>query len=205
MTVTPTGTDPYIKSADNLGISPDYNSFEVFMKNSTIGTTGQLFWIRNDDATWTDVKSMRFNLNVKDPGFTKYTMDLSANPEWKGIIRQLRFDVVNSSNVTAAESASIDWIRLSSRNLLTGVKELALNNKFRVFPNPASDFIVVESKVGSELNEITISDITAKRFCSLKVEGETKKTVDVSQLKKGIYIAIIRTCNRFEVVKFIKK
>ena len=205
ISLTPIGTDPFIHSYNSLGMSPLESQFSVSMKNSTSGSMAQLFWITEESTNWSESKSITFPLKVHDPSFTNYSVDLSAHPEWKGVIKQLRFDVVNTSNVSAAESASIDWIKLSKSALPTSTNELIINENFNVFPNPASDFITVKSRLGYEMNEISIFDMTGKRFFSLLAGKSINKQLDISQLKNGIYFISVKTDVGNQVAKFIKR
>lgn len=53
--------------------------------------------------------SVRFEVNV-DGRWREYTVDLAANPRWRGLISQFRFDPVNRPGVRV----EIEWIRLES-------------------------------------------------------------------------------------------
>ena len=204
-TVTPTGEDSYLKSVDNLTLSSDNNIIEVLMKNGTVGTYAEFFWIRDDDAVWNTAKSARFNLTVKDAGYTKYMLDLSKNAEWKGTIRQLRFDVVNTSNISVAESVGIDWIRISTASLSTEIKYIYENNQFRIFPNPATDYITVSSKSGGRVDAISLIDITGKKINVVATAKHDEITLQIACLSKGIYLLQLKTSEGMQTVRFIKK
>ena len=70
-----------------------------------------------------------------------------------------------------------------------------------VFPNPATNQITLE--VEEPISTLVITDVTGKTvFSSNKV---TQKQVDVSTLKKGVYIITIQTDSYSATSKFIKE
>lgn len=71
-----------------------------------------------------------------------------------------------------------------------------------VYPNPAVSYIVVEM---DNLNEVRILDITGKLILS-KITVGNELTVDISDLKAGVYIVnAIDNNNNTAIQKFIKK
>ncbi len=67
--------------------------------------------------------------------------------------------------------------------------DLHQNNAWSLFPNPANDFIQIESKSGLEILEISIFDGSG-RLVKREMNG---KKLDVEELPIGIYAARIRT------------
>ncbi|MEN6385761.1 MAG: hypothetical protein ABFD79_11270, partial [Phycisphaerales bacterium] len=71
--------------------------FKIKLKNQTAGTEAQLFWITKTDTGWNEVKSLKFSIISNSNDFKTYLVDLYSNPNWSGIVKQLRFDPTNNS------------------------------------------------------------------------------------------------------------
>ncbi|MFD0713332.1 discoidin domain-containing protein [Paenibacillus sp. GCM10027626] len=105
-----TGTDPYLQSPDGLHIDASkYGYVKISMKNNTPDDTAELYWLRDDDTTWDLTKYKSFAIKPVDSGYSEYIIDLSAEPEWKGVIRQLRLAPANSA---ASGTIELDSIRV---------------------------------------------------------------------------------------------
>jgi len=82
---------------------------------------------------------------------------------------------------------------------LTGTEDIELNN-FKVYPNPANDYIMINESVGS----IKIFSNTGSLIINETLQTEGNK-IDVSQLKTGVYYIQIEIENKSIVKQFIKK
>jgi hypothetical protein len=108
--------------------------------------------------------------------------------------------VAVTNEVNGCASAS-DSMNISS---LTGVKQLSVNNnQLSIYPNPASNQLLVES--GRLINEITITNLLGQT--ELKSPsgdlGVTKQTIDVSGLPDGLYFIIVNTDTGTVTQKFV--
>lgn len=84
-----TGTDPMLSA---LGVQVDagkYKTLEVKMRINS-SDDAQFFFSRKQESM-DEEKSVKFR-PIADGQFHTYTVDLSANPRWKGTIASLRFD-----------------------------------------------------------------------------------------------------------------
>jgi len=79
---------------------------------------------------------------------------------------------------------------LSINNTL-GLSNFKNNAKFTIYPNPASDFILVTSKSTLDLN-ISIYTVLGKKVLSSKTYKNNQK-IDISSLSKGIYLVTIES------------
>ncbi|NOQ27345.1 MAG: T9SS type A sorting domain-containing protein [Bacteroidales bacterium] len=75
------------------------------------------------------------------------------------------------------------------------------SNKIDFYPNPAQDYIIVELEI--EKNIISICDLKGNILISEK-NSRINNKIDISSLKKGLYILKIWTNNEFYIDKFIK-
>lgn len=79
-TITSTGSDPYMESPDNLGIDASKHRYiRIRMKNNTSSTIGQLYFQRNDAASYTEDKSIMFATSAYDGDYKEYVIDMWAN------------------------------------------------------------------------------------------------------------------------------
>jgi len=88
---TASGVDPIFRSSPGLGVdASSVETVEVKMKVSA-GTLADLFYISPTDARFTATKRKRFGI-VGGGDWAVYTLDMSGDPNWTGIIGRLRFD-----------------------------------------------------------------------------------------------------------------
>lgn len=85
---------------------------------------------------------------------------------------------------------------------LLDVPKNNINNRFHIYPNPATDFFQVD--FDSETLAINIYDILGKKVLNKTI---TKKNpqVQISQLSKGIYIVELNDNGRAQSFKLIKR
>lgn len=128
LTLTSSGGDPYMTSADNLGIAnASTNRYvKIRMKNNTSDTAAELFFTTTTDTTWTASKSVLFPTIANAGGYTDYIFDMGTNANWTGTIKQLRFDpfsVTGTMNVdsivvtSAGYTSAKDWNFNTNGNL----------------------------------------------------------------------------------------
>jgi hypothetical protein len=85
----------------------------------------------------------------------------------------------------------------------TNINDISSRYEFLIYPNPASKFIIIESKTLKD-ESLQIFDIAGKVVLSSSFrEGTTKqyKSIDISALQNGIYFVRIGV----QVHKFVKK
>jgi len=71
----------------------------------TGGKAGQIFWITEEEKNWSEERSKSFQL-LPDGEFHEYEINLSKEKNWKGRIRQMRFDPTN-----APAEMELDWFK----------------------------------------------------------------------------------------------
>lgn len=105
-----TGGDPYMHSPP---IRIDAQKFRTLAFRLRVQfppdaqPTGQVFWVRDDDPNWSESKSVHFPLPT-DGQWHEGQVNLSASPEWKGIITQLRLDLGSGIGIVM----ELDFVRL---------------------------------------------------------------------------------------------
>ena len=88
-------------------------------------------------------------------------------------------------------------------NVSSGTDELISLNEIKIYPNPASDFVIVESEK-LKIYQIEIFDITGKLVKNCTI-NENLQSFDISNLEQGIYFVNVKTNNVNRVFKLIKK
>ena len=83
----------------------------------------------------------------------------------------------------------------------TGISELDIVTK--VYPNPTSDFVIVELENDNN-GEILIYDINGKLMISDKLDNERIKQFDFSKFSQGNYLLHINIKNKQDVYKIQK-
>lgn len=77
--------------------------------------------------------------------------------------------------------------------LPTGIKEnVRVTNKFLMYPNPATDYVYIEST--DRINEIQIFDLSGRLVSSRKADAYTTE-LDTSGIAKGIYLVCVEAEN----------
>lgn len=83
---------------------------------------------------------------------------------------------------------------------ILGSKELNKQNHFKIYPNPVSDNLIVESK--NEINSIEIFSVEGKLIIKLDDFRNKDAKIDIRNLIPGAYFLVL---NNNETTKFIKE
>ena len=102
----------------------------------------------------------------------------------------------------------IDHIRdlfINSPEIFQGYVSVSENKelKFNVYPNPASDYLVVEG-IGYKKLNFSIFNIVGQSVKTGKLENNTSK-ISIPNLNSGIYFIQLKTEDKSETIKFIKR
>ncbi|NJO88096.1 MAG: T9SS type A sorting domain-containing protein [Chloroflexia bacterium] len=85
----------------------------------------------------------------------------------------------------------------------TGIESNSINAHIKVYPNPASDWIEIESKTNKELM-ISILDLSGKVLVNSKSFGSSR--IDLTSFQKGFYVLKINQSDKIiETRKILKK
>jgi hypothetical protein len=76
----------------------------------------------------------------------------------------------------------------------------------KVVPNPAKNMITIDGITSSmKATSISISNIEGKEILSKKVDSNSSNTIDLSEVKSGIYFVNVYHAYGVEKVKFVKE
>jgi hypothetical protein len=84
-----------------------------------------------------------------------------------------------------------------------GVETIGNTSTVKVFPNPATDFIVVDAGE-AKLQSITLMDVSGKVLSSYKGVNE-KLSIPLGQLPNGVYFLRLNNGAQKQTVRFIKQ
>ena len=86
-------------------------------------------------------------------------------------------------------------------NLANAIEDIQ-SNEFKLYPNPAVDYVTLE---GNNMKEVSIYNLSGVRVIQVVVKEKDKTTIDLNGLKTGVYLMHITTFdNTKSVLKFIK-
>lgn len=111
------------------------------------------------------------------------------------------------TNNTAAAITLIDNFvtRASAADTLLGIENVTLaENKFSVFPNPASNLISISNSENILVNEITITDLNGRVVKQSKYNNTSEIQINLSDLASGMYLMKINSDQGSATKKIIK-
>ena len=85
--------------------------------------------------------------------------------------------------VQTVDEVDIYVVKVASDGTIAWEKEIIVNNKVNISPNPGTDYITINSDV--EYSNFSLFDINGKIVIS---DNTGAKTINTSSLKQGIYI-----------------
>ncbi|WP_333850551.1 T9SS type A sorting domain-containing protein [Epilithonimonas sp.] len=179
-------------------------------------------------GTWMEklnIQNLNFNLSPYDfsvnllkldnNGNIKYAKELYTAPRGSGSTpSNLEISVLSNSKIALAGNTLGNNLLNGDINNLNGdnyyiavleeevlaTNDVDKNNTLKIYPNPTSDFLTLNTK--EKINNFEIYDSSGK-----KVNGElnSNNQIDVSKLLKGVYYIRILTGKDSWTSKFIKK
>lgn len=125
------------------------------------------------------------------PGFTYILNGLSPNANYKYFIRSNCGGIFGSwkSNTFVTTTLSLN--------------EIDIKNKIRLYPNPTSNFVNIESEQ-IEIESVQLFDIEG-RFITTNLKWLSKNIIDLTNFSKGAYILKINTKEGIQNIKIVKE
>lgn len=84
-----------------------------------------------------------------------------------------------------------------------GISELNDPLHFQVYPNPASDFVML-SNIENQPFEFSISDLNGKKVFQGKIEAKSEIKIELSTFANGTYLLNLQNGENNQSIKFIK-
>ncbi len=100
-------------------------------------------------------------------------------------------EVMTFSEISVWAYYFIDNVRVSTDPLdITSVEALELGTDLRLFPNPVNGELNIVSL--ENMKNIRIYSVSAQVIEDVKLKGQNNFRMDLSNLSKGLYIAIVQ-------------
>lgn len=80
-----------------------------------------------------------------------------------------------------------------------GIHDIGQATQVNVYPNPASTSIHVTS--GSDISEITITDMLGQNVRSIKVNSKQSETINIADIQSGIYLVRVSTATGIAITR----
>jgi hypothetical protein len=148
--------------------------------------------ISNDNATWEDIAVMNDSDGLSDVfknlngNFGRYVRLLCTQPN-TSYYRLVEFEVYTSD--------------CDCEDVFSNVNEVLETPSFRLYPNPATDYIQLHIDLAGE-KDIIIYNLNGQIIQQFK-SSEKRIQIDTEALRAGTYIAVVKNKNRTLTKKFI--
>jgi len=152
-----------------------------------------------------DIEPENDFLQIYDLGNQQHIATLSGNeiPEPITIPSGKAFLIFKTNGQGTAQGWTLNWAPEGS----VGLKETAAKG-YKIYPNPASDVIRIESlQPGDSSNEIEVYSVSGRLLMSksVSISKSFGGTVDISELRSGMYLMKISVNGNQEWFRFVKK
>jgi len=152
-----------------------------------------------------DIEPENDFLQIYDLGSQQLVATLSGNeiPEPITIASGKAYLIFNTNGQGTAQGWTLNWAPEGS----VGLKETAAKG-FKIYPNPASDVIIIESlQPIDSSNEIEVYSVSGRLLMSksVSISNNFGGTVDISELRSGMYLMKISVNGNQEWFRFVKK
>jgi hypothetical protein len=115
--------------------------------------------------------------------------------------------ILSSSGMVPVANSYLYADNLAFTGSIAGIKENKFNAEIKLFPNPASDKLVVSvGNSKSTKGQIEIADMQGKKIKSLNnIDFTANTSIDIADLPKGEYIIKLSTSEGILTQKFFKQ
>jgi hypothetical protein len=103
-----------------------------------------------------------------------------------------------SEENTSRKNGDIAYSYSITPSLITGVNEIISNDFIKIFPNPASNKIIIQEKTNIQQFQVKLLNIMGEIVLISK-----SKEIDISQLANGVYFLNFETENFISSKKII--
>ncbi len=203
-------TSPYLNMASYSSVEVSFYFYPNSMEN------GEDFWLRyNDGSGWQTVASWASgssfsnnnfytatvtlssaNYNLVNNGRFRFQCDASANAD-RVYIDEVIITGNGSGSRLSGESTS-DISLVSGKTMLSDLDDLG----YEVFPNPATSSLSIRTE--DNINEIKIISLTGQLIRTQTIQSD-HVTLDIAELKTGLYLLSIETDEEVLTQKFVKQ
>lgn len=204
---------------NTTGVIRDVNNNNILLglyQKAAINSTEYYIWVVNKDV---DSYAFSTKLTLEGSYFRTYIsprVDSYASPDNSFVIIPKIYNISDNTTtisipelspgegvmlkVIRRELIPIDGSFASKNKIENQPKEFNINDSFKIYPNPAKDFINIQTD--EEIISITIYSKTGQIVKNIKTNS---KKLDISNIPSGIYTLKIETNNGILTENFSKK
>jgi hypothetical protein len=130
--IDPSGDDPQIESPPLVNVSASgFDTVEMRMASNALDKNGAIYFITESSPTWSESKKVTFSV-TNDGNFSVYSVKMSTNSLWTGMITGIRIDPSTSGiSGTNSDTVGFDYIKLIDPSVGDGKAAIT-------YPVPAS-------------------------------------------------------------------
>lgn len=165
--------------------------------------TADINAVHGDTATYT------FNL-LNTQNLTGYSWNFGdGSPLAVGTLVQHRYANNGQYVVSVLMHGVCNDSAVSSRTVevydakgATGIHEIEASKELKMYPNPATDNVLIENITNYNLKQIAVYNVIGQKIYDKKADSKSKHNIDVSKFVSGIYTVRIETSEGTAVRKF---
>lgn len=163
----------------------------------------------------TEAKSITININdliIEDPDNefpTEFTLEINEGDNYQvtnnvitpnnGFLGLLTIPITVNDGMVSSEPYDL------MVDVILGISDASLSTIFSIFPNPASDFIVIEQNEILDTYQLVMYDLNGSILLTEMIDQNQRKEVDISQLSKGSYVLQISNESNIGTVLIVKE
>jgi hypothetical protein len=101
------------------------------------------------------------------------------------------------------EGDTLTWM---VNSIPTGLNTLDMNSGINIFPNPASDYLMIDMNAyhSAQLNRVAIYNSTGQLLTEQQIRNTVEK-LDITSLPKGLYCIVLHDANNHPIIKTVVK
>jgi hypothetical protein len=143
-----------------------------------------------------DDEFLTYNITVPDLVIgDEYEFKFRINGSWDDATAEFPFG--GSARKVTIQETDNEYTFWYNDDIPTSIDQIS-QNQFRVFPNPATAYVTIQSE--DQINSLVVTDITGRIIQELPV-NDFETTLDVSSFDSGIYLIAIHTENEISFSK----
>jgi hypothetical protein len=116
--------------------------------------------------------------------------------------KQANFNLSNATNGAILGITGFTLTIINNDSLAGGTSDVSIDNDLKVFPNPVSDKLLIQTD--QVLSDVELRDVLGNRIANLGLFQEGTSSVDVSSLPSGIYFLNIKQGDQIYTRRFLK-
>ncbi len=182
------------------------SSPRAFMKNNAVTACGKAFFTCS--GTWAGSTigwtSNTDKVDIYDPATNTWAIEVATRErvQHAGVANGNKVFIAGGSNwVTYTFTSVVDIYTC----LTDGIEEHVFQKaSLNFYPNPANNFITIETKLTSQKTFVSIYNISGPKISEQQITNP-KTQIDISNLPTGVYVIKLQNEKMVEVGKLVKE